>query len=102
TSSTGSVTAPTNTDPLPISSCNYQTEYSTISNIVAGNSYQLGNSCGGYVTVRSGTYNGTVVASGNSPLTFTAPTSGTYYVHWNTNSSCGTASSCCTTTITCT
>lgn len=102
TSSYGSATAPTNTTSVTISSCNYQTEYSTISNIVAGNSYQLGNSCGGYVTVRSGTYNGTVVASGNSALTFTAPTSGTYYVHWNTNSSCGTASSCCTTTITCT
>ncbi|MDF1676087.1 MAG: T9SS type A sorting domain-containing protein [Vicingaceae bacterium] len=102
TSSYGSATAPTNTTPTTISTCNYQTEYSTISNIIAGNSYQFSNSCGGYITIRSGTYNGTVVASGNTPLTFTAPTSGTYYVHWNTNSSCGTATSCCTTTITCT
>ena len=102
TSSYGSATAPTNTTSVTISTCNFQTEYSTISNVIAGNSYQLSNSCGGYVTIRSGAYNGTVVANGNSPLTFTAPTSGTYYIHWNTNSSCGTATSCCTTTITCT
>jgi hypothetical protein len=42
-----------------------------------------------------------VVAAGFSPLTWTAPISGTYYIHYNTNSSCGTASSCGTTTIEC-
>jgi hypothetical protein len=42
-----------------------------------------------------------VVAAGFSPLTWTAPVSGTYYIHYNTNSSCGTASSCGTTTIEC-
>lgn len=102
TTSYGSATAPTNATPVTISTCNYQTEYSTISSVVSGQSYQLGNSCGGYITVRSGTYNGAVVTSGNAPLTFTAPSSGTYYVHWNTNSSCGTSTSCCTTTISCT
>src|SRR5690606_19836939 len=71
-------------------------------NVVAGNTYSVSNSCGGYVTVRSGTSGGPVVANGNAPLTFTATVNGIHYVHWNTNASCGTASNCCTTTITCT
>jgi hypothetical protein len=87
----GTVNAPTNGTPLQISSCNYQGDYSTINNVIAGNTYTIGNSCGGYVTVRRGTYNGTLVANGNAPLTFTATVSGTYYIHYNTNSSCGTA-----------
>ena len=98
----GSATAPTNTTPVTINSCVYQGDYSTISNIIAGNTYSVSNSCGGYVTVRRGAYNGTLVANGNAPLTFTAPVSGTYYIHWNTGSGCGIATNCCTTTITCT
>ena len=42
-----------------------------------------------------------MVSSGASPLTWTAPISGTYYVHYNTNSNCGTASSCGTDYIEC-
>ncbi len=102
TSAWGSATAPTANVPVTISTCNYQTEYSTISSIVSGNTYQVSNSCGGYITVRSGSYNGTVISHGNSPHTFTATSSGTYYVHYNTNAGCGTATNCCTTTITCT
>ncbi|MFY7669285.1 MAG: hypothetical protein ACOVQG_11095, partial [Crocinitomicaceae bacterium] len=102
TTAFGTATAPTNTSAVTISTCNYQTEYSTINSIVAGNTYVLTNSCGGYITVHSGSNSGTVVAQGNSPLTFTATTSGTYYPSWNTSSNCGTASNCCTTTIQCT
>ena len=57
---------------------------------------------GGYITIRIGTFNGTPVASGNAPLTWVATSSGTVYVHYNTNSSCGTLSSCGTSTVTCT
>ncbi|MFN3918363.1 MAG: T9SS type A sorting domain-containing protein [Flavobacteriales bacterium] len=95
-------TAPTNTTPLTISSCTFQTEYNTINSVVAGQTYVSSSSCGGYITVRRGTFNGPVVASGNSPLTWTATVSGTHYIHYNTNAFCGTATSCCTTTITCT
>ncbi|RAR47548.1 T9SS sorting signal type C domain-containing protein [Flavobacterium lacus] len=101
TSSFGSANAPTNATVTTISTCNYQTEYSTISNIINGNTYTAGSSCGGYITVRSGTYNGTVIAQGNAPLTWTATSSGTHFIHYNTNSSCGTATTCCTTTIQC-
>ena len=98
----GTANAPTSSSTTTISTCTWQDEYNVINNIVAGNTYTIGNSCGGFITVRSGTYNGPVVATGNAPLTFTATVSGTYYIHYNTNSSCGTAWNCCTTTITCT
>ena len=98
----GTVAAPTTTAPITISTCTYQSEYNTVTGIVAGQTYSVGSSCGGYITVRRTTFNGVVVANGNAPLTFTAPVAGTYYLHFNTNAACGTASICCTTTITCT
>lgn len=97
---TSSVAAPTSGNSITISTCNYQSEYNTISGIVSGNTYTFTNSAGGFITIRSGSYNGTVVTSGNSPLSFTAPSSGTFYVHYNTNSSCGTASNCTSTSVT--
>jgi len=102
TTAFGSVAAPTSATPVSISTCSFQTEYSTVTGLVAGSTYSVSSSCGGYITVRRGTYNGTFVANGNSPLSFTAPVAGTYYLHWNTNAACGTASTCCTTTIACT
>ena len=99
TSAYGSATAPSPGNTASISTCNYQTEYSTISAVVSGQEYVCTNSSGGYVTVRSGSSGGTVVAHGNSPLTWTAVASGNHYVHWNTNSSCGTATGCTATSI---
>jgi hypothetical protein len=96
------VLAPTSNTPITIDGCSFQTEYSTINGVVAGTSYSIGSSCGGYITVRQGTFNGPVAAMGNAPLSFVAPSSGTFYVHWNTNAACGTASTCCITTMTCT
>ena len=95
------VAAPTTPGVLTISSCTFQSEYNTITGIVAGNQYRSTYNLGGWITVRHTTPNGTVVASGTSPLTWTATISGTYYIHYNTNSLCGTASSCGTTTIEC-
>jgi hypothetical protein len=95
------VTAPTTPGVLTISSCTFQSEYNTITSVTAGNQYRSTYNLGGWITVRHTTSNGTVVASGASPLTWTATVSGTYYIHYNTNSSCGTASSCGTTTIEC-
>jgi gliding motility-associated-like protein len=101
TSSFGSATASTTAGAsVTISSCNYQTEYSTVSGFVAGSSYTLTNSSGGCITVHSGSNSGPVVSFGNAPLTFTAAASGTYYISYNTNcSSCGTATNCGTTTV---
>ena len=102
TSAFGSATAPTTPTPLTISTCTYQSEYNTISGVVAGRTYQSSYNLGGYITIRHSTSGGTVVAQGNSPLNWTATISGTYYIHYNTTSTCGTASNCGTSTITCT
>jgi hypothetical protein len=97
----GSLTAPSIPGAQTISTCTFQSEYNTIFSVVSGRQYRSTYNLGGYITVRHSSYNGTVVAAGFSPLTWTAPVSGTYYIHYNTNSSCGTASSCGTTTIEC-
>ena len=102
TSSYGSAVAPAGTAVTTISTCSYQTEYSTITSVVAGNRYVVTNSAAGsFITIRYATSNGTAVAAGFSPLQFTAPCAGTYYAHWNTNAACGTATGCTTTTISC-
>lgn len=95
----GSAVAPAAGITTTISTCSYQNEYSTITSVAAATQYIAANSLGGFVTVRQGTYNGTLIASGNSPLTWTSTVAGTYYIHWNTNASCGTATSCGITTI---
>jgi hypothetical protein len=100
-SSYGSAVAPTTPTTVTISTCNYQTEYSTITGIVSGQTYQFGYSLGGYITVHTGTFNGPIVAYGNAPLNWASTFTGTVYVHYNTNSSCGTATTCGTSTITC-
>lgn len=97
----GSAVAPTTPTTVTISTCNFQGDYSVVSGISSGQTYQFGYSYGGYITVRSGTYNGPVVASGNAPLNWASSYTGTVYVHYNTNSSCGTASLCGTSTVSC-
>ncbi|MEY8848051.1 T9SS sorting signal type C domain-containing protein [Psychroserpens sp. XS_ASV72] len=98
----GGAVAPTDNNPVNISFCNYQEEYAPITSVVAGETYEITSDCGGYITVRSGAYNGPVVGSGNEPYSFTATVSGDHYVHFNTNAACGTATTCCVTEITCT
>lgn len=73
----------------------WQSEYNTVSGVVAGATYisSYSRNSTTYITVRSGSYNGAVVASGFAPLEWTASVSGTHYIHYNTNASCGTASS---------
>ncbi len=98
----GSANAPTDNTTATISTCNYQEEYAPIYNVVAGETYEITNDCGGYITVRRGTYNGPLVGSGNAPFSFTATVSGDHFVHFNTNAGCGQATTCCTTEISCT
>ncbi|MBL4706684.1 MAG: hypothetical protein JKY54_19295, partial [Flavobacteriales bacterium] len=99
TTSYASATAPS-AGTTTISSCQYQTEYNTISGVVAGNTYQSTYSGGGCITVHEGTPGGPVVSFGTSPHTWMATSSGTYYIHYNTScTTCGTATNCLTSTI---
>ena len=100
----GTVTAPTNTSPVTITTCAFAGEYSTINGAVAGSTY-LFNATGGasnYITIRQGTPGGTVLGFGTPPLSVTCTSSGPLYLHYNTNAACGTDGSCHTGTITCT
>lgn len=99
TSAFGTAPAPTS-GTVTISTCSYQTEYSTINGVQAATIYQCSISDGSYITIRQGTPGGPVIASGQSPLTWNSTIAGTYYAHWNTNAACGTATGCLTTTIT--
>ena len=100
TTSYGSAPAPA-AGTVQINSCNWQTEYSLITGVVAGQTYTAANvTCGGYITVRQTTWNGPVVAFGPSPLTWVANVAGNHFLHWNTNAACGTSTAnCCITTI---
>ncbi|MDR0801902.1 T9SS type A sorting domain-containing protein [Fluviicola sp.] len=94
----GEISAPTS-GTTTISTCSYQQEYSTIDDVAAYKTYSCTISGGGYITVRIGAPNGPVIAYGSSPLTWNSTIAGTYYAHWNTNASCGTASNCETTSV---
>jgi len=98
TSPFGFVSAPSSGSVF-ITSCQFQAEYSTIAGVVNGTTYRATLSGGGFITVRSGSPSGPVVRSGNAPLTWTANTSGTYFIHYNTNSSCGQSFICFTSTL---
>ena len=103
TSAYGSAVASASSS-VPISTCQYLTEYSTITGIYAGSSYtcdvQYNGNNVGYVTVTELSPTGTVVSHGWGPHTFTANTSGTHYIHWTVDSLCSTATGCHVSTIT--
>jgi hypothetical protein len=99
----GSGTINTSGTVVTLQTCNFAGEYSAVSGAVAGQTLQFTYSLsGGFITVRSGSSTGPVVASGTSPLSFSNSYTGTLYAHWNTSSACGTNSTCSTTTVQCT
>lgn len=89
-------------ETVTITTCAFAGEYSTITGVTYNANYSS-NSTGGsgnYITIRQGTYDGPVVAHGPAPVLWTAPASGNYFQHVNTNSSCGTESLCRVQTVT--
>lgn len=87
-------------EPVTISSCSFQTEYSHVTGIVAGNTYEFTTSLPTYVTLRSGTPGGAVVAQGFAPVFYEAADASDLYPHWNVNENCATATGCIVTTVT--
>jgi len=88
---------------VTITTCQFAGEYATISGVTNGMTLRFTSSVAtDYLTVRSGTPGGPVVGAGLTPLTVTATSTGTYYLHTNTSSACGAQSSCRTTTVQCT
>src|SRR5688572_8039885 len=84
--------APTGAATTTVTTCNYAGEYNEITGVVAGNSYTITSSVNSNgnlrcITVHTGSSNGPVVAFALGTVTFTAPSSGTYYI--NINANCG-------------
>lgn len=76
-----------------ISTISYEVEYSQITGILAGASYEFTLASGGYITVRQGTFDGPVIGQGGGGSVIVTTTSTEdLFPHWNTNSACGTAS----------
>lgn len=63
-------------------------EYSIITGIASGATYELTHANGAYITVREGAAAGPVLASGYSPLQFTATSTSDVYVHWTADNFC--------------
>lgn len=101
-SSFGSATINTAGTVVTISTCSFAGEYSTISGAVSGQTLQFTSQAGDFITIRSGTPGGPVVAFGTTPLMFANTFTGTLYAHWALNAACGTQSTCRTTTVQCT
>ena len=103
TSSYGSATINTAGTIVTISSCSFAGEYSTISGAVSGQTLKFTSSITtDYITIRSGSAGGPVVAFGPTPLSFANTFTGTLYAHWNSDIACASQSACRTTTVQCT
>lgn len=85
-----------------ITTCQFGGEYHVLTTVLSGKSYISASSVStDFITVRVGSAGGTVLAQGTTPLTYTTTSTSDLYVHINTNNSCGTASTCRTTTVQC-
>ncbi len=84
-----------------LSGCNYAGESTEMQNVVAGETYlATSTNATDFLTVTD--ENGTVLASGTTPLSFTATSSATYLLHIATDAAtCGTESACRTTEVAC-
>jgi hypothetical protein len=89
---------PTQFNPLVQSLCGgidppfgqFTDEYTEWTNGVAGTDYIVTSSVSSdWITITSVTPNGAVVAFGSSPLVWTAPSNGTYFIHVSSNGFCG-------------
>jgi len=98
----GSATINTAGAVVTISTCSFAGEYSTISGAVSGQTLKFTAAATDWVTIRSGTSSGPVVAFGPQPLTFVNTFTGTLYAHWSLDAACTTQSTCRTTTVQCT
>lgn len=89
----GSGSAPGPGSSLTVTTCAYAGEYQVLTGVLAGNSFTVTNSGGAsnFVTIYNSSF--TPIFWGASPVSFTAPTAGTYYSQVNLTG-CGTDFSC--------
>lgn len=79
----------------------YSGDYSRVTGIVAGETYEFTITSGMYITIED-VPTITVQANGYSPLTYTATSNDDLYISWHDDASCGTLNTNETTTVQCT
>ena len=84
-----------------ISGCSFQSEYSTITGVPAGEDLEFSIVEGGYITVRSDSATGPIVAEGFNSVTVVGASGADLFPHWNTDDLCGTATNCVDTQVQC-
>ena len=95
TTAYGALDFPTQITPIQTISCSYAGEYSTWTNPEVNVTYIITSSnVNDWITVRMSVFNGSVLSSGNTPLSITIPESMIYYIHVNSTNICGTESVC--------
>jgi MAM domain, meprin/A5/mu/Ig-like domain CHU_C associated/Secretion system C-terminal sorting domain len=79
----GSGSAPGPGSTLTVTTCAYAGEYQVLSGVLAGNSFTVTNTGGAsnFITIYDASF--TPIFWGSSPVSFTAPTAGTYYSQVN-------------------
>ncbi len=87
---------------ISISSCSYQEEYSTISGVPVGADLEFSIVEGGYITVRSDSLDGEIIAEGYSPLSVFNTSGANLYSHWNVDENCVQDDACVATQVQCT
>lgn len=92
----GSATINPNGSVVTISTCSFPGEYSTISGAVSGQTLRFTSSFAGeFITIRTGSIDGPMIAAGTTPLTFANTHTGTLYAHWSKDAGCATEGSFC-------
>ena len=82
-----------------ISTCNFFSEYSQITGINTGETYEFTVTTGGYITVYQDGVSTTLLGNGTSPLSVISLSGGDLYAHWTADAACTTASNCETTSV---
>ena len=93
----GTITPNSNGTVTTISTCSFQTEYSHITDLVNGGTYQF-VIASGYITVREGSFDGPVVAEGSGTVDVLSNGSD-LFPHWTVDETCATATGCIATTV---
>jgi hypothetical protein len=95
-------------DPVPVNSngtvtqvstCVYLQEYTALTGILNGATYEFTVTGNGYITLRSGSFDGPVVAQGLSPLQYTTASANDLYAHYTADESCTQVTGCQTNTV---
>ena len=82
---------------MEVETCIFLQEYTHFIGIQSGSTYKFTITGNGFITLREGTFDGPVVATGNGYTVYTAASTADLYAHYTQNSSCDLSSGSCQT-----